>query len=91
MYTPEIIKSWTAPEAQANFAQLAEILYQTDRYKTQLAEDIGLTAVGVSKWFAEEKRPPVWAFLLVQDRIELRRVSDALRGLSDALRVADTL
>ena len=91
MYSPEQIDAMTSPYAQFNFAALAADWYGHDRWKAQLASDIGLTAQGVKNWYRVDGKPPVWAFLLVSAWIEGRRVSGALKSIRDGLEVANSL
>jgi hypothetical protein len=91
MYSPDELKAYTPEEAKAEFTLLATLWFETDRFKTKLAEACGLTITGVNEWFREGKRPPVWAFLLLLSWVETRRLQDAFKSLNHVLTVAASL
>lgn len=91
MYSPEDIKAMTIEEAQAVFNRLAEEYYGHDRWKVQFAKDTNTTPQGVANWFRETGRPPTWALMLLENWLEVRKLSKALKGISAAIEVANSL
>ena len=74
----------TGDEAQSNFADLAAAYFESTRWKTDLAELLGITVEGVNGWFREGKRPPYYAFVALDALTDNKAMREAFLGLKRA-------
>ena len=86
MYSAEAIKNMSDDAARAEFDELAATYYQSTRWKTAFAKDVGLTSQTVQQWFTDRSRPPVWAFQLVHYRKQATDLSTKIRSIKSALK-----
>lgn len=76
MHTPESIAELSNEEAQALLNDLARQFYGTERYKTRIAADIGMTGDGVANWFRAGNRPPPLVILWLEVSLRVAAADD---------------
>lgn len=85
MHTAESIKVMNDTTARKIAEGMAIELTGTERFKTDLADAIGMSRITVNGWFSDTGRPPVLAILYLQAELARREAQDKLDGLRDAL------
>lgn len=91
MLTADQIKSMSETEAHQELDRLAVAYFGTTRWKTDFAELAGVERQGVNAWFTDDRRPPVWAFLVLEAWTANRDIAIHLRNVKAALDYAATL
>lgn len=72
---------------QLELEQLARDLYDTDRYKTMLADDLGIDRRTVHNWMEPSGVVPKIALVALRARIQERNFAQAKAHLAEFLRL----
>ena len=91
MKTAHEFEAMPLDEALELFNDLAFQYYGHDRWKTQMADEIGMTRAGVNNWFRDGQRPSPLAFLWLQMSVETSAYRDTFRNLAACMETAKIL
>lgn len=90
MHNSQTIADLTDEELREELRKLATEYFGTDRFKTMLADEIGLTRNTVNVWFMDG-RPQTIALLYLQSRLEQQRLQGICNQIGAAFRTLNTL
>lgn len=60
--------------------------YGTERYKTKLAGEVGMSLDGLNNWFRRGGRPSAAVIMYLHVKLELREANETLTNLGKALK-----